>query len=179
MADLTLLVLSGSLRSGSVNTIVADHVAAVTPDGVSVVRHPLDDVPLFNQDLEDAGDPDAVTQLKELTASCDGIVMVTPEYNVGVPAVTKNAVDWMSRPYGSGPITGQPFGVVAVSPGGRAGVGARIHLMDTLRILTERAYEETLGMGKIYDQLEDGRLGDEGADALRTWLAGFVAHVRG
>ena len=33
-----------------------------------------------------------------------------------MPAVLNNAIDWLSRPYGVGAITGKPFGVVGATP---------------------------------------------------------------
>ena len=174
MADLRLMVVSGSLREASLNTLVAESLISHAPDAVAMHRFDLRPVPMFDQDVEEAGDPPPVVALKQAMLDADGLVVVTPEYNVGVPALTKNAIDWLSRPYGDGPIKGKAVGVVAVSPGGRAGIGARSHLMDTLSILTERAYPETLGVGKVYDKLVDGELGSDGVDELMAWFRGFL-----
>ena len=86
---------------------------------------PIDAVPMYNGDLEDAGDPDSVADLKAAVAAADGMVIFTPEYNISVPAVVKNVIDWISRPYGSGAVRSVTIGVVAASPGGRGGVGVR------------------------------------------------------
>lgn len=66
----------------------------------------LAEVPLYNGDLEAEGDPPSVAVLKAAIAGADGVLMATPEYNHGVPAIMKNAVDWASRPAREAPLKG-------------------------------------------------------------------------
>jgi NADPH-dependent FMN reductase len=56
----------------------------------------LDDIPLYNEDVEAAGAPASVVQLRDAIRKADGLA--TPEYNYGVPGVLKNTIDWLSRP---------------------------------------------------------------------------------
>ena len=143
-----------------------------------MVELPIDAVPMYNGDLEDAGDPDSVADLKAAVAAADGMVIFTPEYNISVPAVVKNVIDWISRPYGSGAVRSVTIGVVAASPGGRGGVGVRDHLSDILGIICPGFHRETLGIGHVTQALDNDRLVGDAAADLQAWLAGFVDHTR-
>lgn len=178
MADLRLVVLSGSLRAASANTLVAETLISHSPSSVIGARFDLRPVPFFDQDVEDIHDPAAVTALKTAVQEADGLVLVTPEYNAGVPALVKNAVDWLSRPYGSGSLVGKPVGLISAGPGSRGGSGVREHLSSSLSVLTERRFEETLGLGSIYSKLEDGALTQEALDELLAWYDRFCAFAR-
>lgn len=173
MADLDVVVLSGSLRAASINSLVAETLIARAPGGVRMVRHDLRPIPFFDQDVEDAGDPQVVTDLKQAVIAADALLVVSPEYNVGVPAVMKNAIDWLSRPYGDGAIVGTATGIISASPGGRGGVGARAHLSDSLGVLTDRLFPETLGLARMYGRIGDGALDGDALAELMSWFGRF------
>ena len=175
---LRIVALVGSLRSASVNRLVMESARELLPDGVTMDELPIAEVPMYNGDIEDAGDPDAVAELKQTVREADALVIFTPEYNISVPAVVKNVIDWISRPYGAGAIRAVAVGVVAASPGGRGGTGVRNHLSDILGIICPGFHAETLGIGRVNDALEDGRLTGDAAGGLEQWLDGFVVHAR-
>jgi chromate reductase len=179
MGEVAIVVVSGSLRSASTNTVVAQQLVASAPGDVRAELLDITAVPLFDQDVEDAGDPESVTVIKGAVREADGLVLVTPEYNYGVPAVTKNAVDWLSRPFGDGPVKGTAVGIVSASPSRRGGIGAREHLSDTMRVLTDRLFEETLGLPQIDSLLDGPTLTDDGAALVLPWFERFCAFVRG
>ncbi|HRE42892.1 MAG TPA: NADPH-dependent FMN reductase, partial [Terricaulis sp.] len=116
-SPLRILGLAGSLRQASLNRALLRAAADLAPEGVAIESFDLIDVPLYNGDVEAAGDPPAVAALKAAIAGADGVLFVTPEYNHGVPAVTKNAVDWASRPARGAPLGGKPVGIIGASPG--------------------------------------------------------------
>jgi chromate reductase, NAD(P)H dehydrogenase (quinone) len=126
-----LLGLSGSLRQGSANTALLHAAAELAPGDVEVVVHPLDEVPLFDADLEADGLPPAVAALREALAEADGLLLASPEYNWSVSGVLKNAIDWLSRGPAS-PLDHKPTALLSAA--GRGG-GARglAHLRDVLR----------------------------------------------
>lgn len=105
--------LCGSLRRGSFNAALLRAAAALPPDGSRIDAHTLHGVPLYDGDVEAAeGIPPAVATMKDAGAAADGLLLVTPEYNNGIPGVFKNAIDWMSRPgsdiarvFGGKPVT--------------------------------------------------------------------------
>lgn len=176
---MSIAALIGSLRAASVNRVVFDAARELMPDGVELEEVPLADLPLFDEDIEAAGDPAPVTALKDAVTAADGLVIFTPEYNGSVPAVTKNAIDWLSRPFLTGPIVGTPVGIVAAGPGRSGGAGVRAHLAVPVQLTGGLLHEETLGLPRIHASIVDGVLtGDDVRDALRAWLAGFVDFVR-
>ena len=110
-------VLVGSLRADSVNRQVAESLKAQAPAGVEVeIVEGLADVPFYNEDIDGADVPAAAAALRDRVGAADRVLVVTPEYNATMPAVLNNAIDWLSRPYGQGAISGKPLGVVGVTP---------------------------------------------------------------
>lgn len=179
MPLLTIAAVIGSLKAASVNRAVFDAARELMPDDVELVEVPIADVPLFNEDIEVIGDPAPVVALKEGVGVADALVIFTPEYNGSMPGVTKNAVDWLSRPFLNGPIAGRPVGIVAATPGRRAGAGVREHLALTVAMAGGAVHEETHGVGGVHGALTDGALtDDEARTALRAWIEGLLSFVR-
>jgi chromate reductase len=114
---LRVLGFAGSLRQGSYNRALLRAAQAAAPDGMTLESFDLAAVPLYNGDVEAAGDPEGVAAFKAAIRAADGVLMVTPEYNHGVPGVMKNAVDWASRPPQGAALAGKPVGIIGASPG--------------------------------------------------------------
>lgn len=114
-----VLALVGSLRAASFNRQIAELATQVAPEDIDVsVFEGLGDVPFYNEDIDVAGSvPAAAARLREAAGAAEGFLFVSPEYNGTIPAVLKNAIDWLSRPYGSGALSGKPFAVVGTSFG--------------------------------------------------------------
>jgi len=78
----------------------------------------LDDVPLYNADLDaDGRRPVAVERLKKAVADAGALLIATPEYNHTVPGVLQNAIDWASRPGLKSPLAGKPVAIMGTSVG--------------------------------------------------------------
>src|SRR3984957_11012487 len=113
MAALKILVIPGSLRTGSLNAklaAVAAHQFAQA--GVEVTRLSLADFPLpiYDGDLQTrSGVPKNAVDLKRMIGTHHGVLMVTPEYNSSVPALLKNAIDWVTRVQDAHETRGQVF----------------------------------------------------------------------
>lgn len=171
----SLVGLVGSLRAGSANRQVFAAAQTLVPEGVRLVEAPLRDVPFYDGDVEEVGAPAAVAALREQVEAADAVVLFTPEYNRGVPAVMKNAVDWLSRMPGDSTLSRATVGVVAATPGRHDASGVRGHLADSLTGTTGRFYEASLGIASIGHVMADGAFTDPDVQAaLRTWLADFV-----
>ena len=123
------LVLIGSHRDGSYSRKVAEAIAGMLED--ARLGPPLQALPYFSQDLEPAP-PAAVSRLRAAVGAADTVIIVTPEYNGTVPGVLANTLDWLSRPYRAGALSGKPVIAVAVSPGSRGGHGALAALCSVL-----------------------------------------------
>lgn len=118
-------VLEGSLRKASLSRAAGRAVGALVPADLAVETLPNPGtLPLYDQDLFDAGLPDSVSALAAAVARCDAVLIVTPEYNWSVPGGLKNAIDWLSR-LDPNPLAGKAAAIWSVSPGLLG--GARVH----------------------------------------------------
>ncbi|MFH8786923.1 NADPH-dependent FMN reductase [Streptomyces roseoverticillatus] len=122
-----ILALVGSLRAGSHNRQLAEAAVKIAPAGTDVqLLEGLADVPFYNEDIDVEGSvPEAAAELREAVARADALLLVAPEYNGTMPAVLKNAIDWVSRPFGAGAIAGKPVAVVGTAYGQYGGVWAQ------------------------------------------------------
>ncbi|GIO10248.1 FMN reductase [Brevibacillus reuszeri] len=127
----TIGIICGSLRKNSYNRIIAQALTEMD-DSVEFRWIEINDLPLFNEDLEINGDPEAVTSFKSALRDVDGIMIVSPEYNSGIPGVLKNALDWASRPAKSSVLSKKPVGIIGATPGG---MGTAFAQMQTRQIL--------------------------------------------
>lgn len=129
MAALKILVIPGSLRTGSLNAKLAATIALeLVQAGAEVTRISLLDFPLpiYDGDLQaKSGIPKNALNLKRMMGSHHGVLIVTPEYNSSVPALVKNAIDWISRVQDPHEARGQVFRerafAIAAASGGRLG----------------------------------------------------------
>lgn len=179
----TLFGISGSLRQGSYNASLLRAAAEVAPHGTDVVAGSIRGVPLYDADVEaTSGVPAEVQQLKDQLRSADGLLLVTPEYNNGIPGVFKNAIDWMSRPGADIPAVfgGKPVAILGASPGGFGTILAQSHWLPVLRTLRMKPWFEgrllVSRAGSVFD--EQGNLADDAIrDRLRDFMAAFAAFV--
>ncbi|GLY47100.1 NADPH-dependent FMN reductase [Lentzea sp. NBRC 102530] len=131
-----ILTLVGSLRSGSHNRRLAEAAVQISPDHVEIgLFEDLGTIPFYNEDIDAEGTvPAAATKLREAAADADALLLVSPEYNGTIPAVLKNAIDWLSRPYGAGALSGKPVAVVGTAFGQYGGVWAQDEARKAVRI---------------------------------------------
>jgi NAD(P)H-dependent FMN reductase len=143
MTDIKVLGLVGSLRAASINRQIAELVTEVAPDGVAVtIFEGLGDLPFYNEDIDnDADVPAAVTALRSAAADADAALVVTPEYNGSYPAVIKNAIDWLSRPFGDGALKDKPLAVIGGSFGQYGGVWSHDDTRKSFGIAGPRVVE--------------------------------------
>src|SRR5688500_13769942 len=93
----TILGICGSLRKASLNMAALRACRELMPQGMALQIARIDDLPMFNQDVFDAGMPEPVKRFRSEVAAADGLLIASPEYNFSVPAPLKNAIDWGSR----------------------------------------------------------------------------------
>ena len=143
MPDIKVLTLVGSLRAASINRQIAELATEVAPDGVAVtIFDGLGDLPFYNEDIDNDDDvPATVTALRAAAADADAALVVTPEYNGSYPAVIKNAIDWLSRPFGDGALKGKPLAVIGGSFGQYGGVWAHDDTRKSFGIAGPRVVE--------------------------------------
>ena len=173
MSALKILVIPGSLRSGSLNARLAAVAALELAQlGADVTSVSLSDFPLpiYDGDLETkSGVPKHAVNLKRMIGAHHGVLIVTPEYNSSVPALVKNTIDWVSRVQDPHEARGEVFRgrvfAIASASGGRLG-GTRA--LAALRLIlsachatvipnqlalsfADEAYEETERLRKAAD----------------------------
>lgn len=168
-------VLVGSLRKQSLNRKLALALKELAAAQLSLQIVEIGDVPFYNDDLE-ANAPAEWQRLRGQTLQADALLFITPEYNRSVPAVLKNALDVLSRPYGKTAITGKPAGVISSSPGAMGGFGANHHLRQSLvgvGAKTMAAPEAYIGgAANLFD--EQDKLANAGtAEFLVKFLSAF------
>jgi len=183
-----ILAITGSIRSGSFNQMLTKAVVAHAPAGLSIETASIQDIPLYDGDVEaQAGMPAAVGDLKDRIAAADGLLLVTPEYNNSIPGTFKNTIDWTSRPssdtarvYG-----GKPVGVIGATPGAGGTGLAQAAWLPVLRTLGTipffGARLQVAHASKVFDA--SGALTDEAVrgqiERYLTAFSAFVARLAG
>lgn len=127
-----ILAISGSLRRGSFCTGLIQRLALQSGHLAQMTFHDIGDIPLFNEDVEKSGRPEGVRRLTRAVAESEGVLIVTPEYNHGIPGVLKNALDWASQPYQQSVFRDKPVSLISTSLAFTGGVRAQHQLRETL-----------------------------------------------
>ena len=122
--SINVIGIAGSLRKGSYNRGLIRAAQELAPPNLSIEPFDLRGVPFYDGDLEEQGDPTEVRALKDSISSADALLLATPEYNAGIPAPLKNAIDWASRSpegYRNSAIYGKPVAIMGGGGGGGRG----------------------------------------------------------
>jgi chromate reductase len=171
------LAISGSLRRESLNTRLARTFVDRSPEGVAVEVADLHGIPLYDGDLEEeSGVPGAVVALRERIKKSDGLILVTPEYNGGMPGVFKNALDWLTRPSSEmeATFTGRPTALSGATPGGLGTTLAQAGSLVMLRQLKVHLFADHLRISRAHEVLADEGPDERTARQIDRWLAGFA-----
>jgi len=171
MAKSNLAVIVGSNRRDSINRKLAHALAKLGAGSFEANFPRIDDLPMFNQDLE-GNLPAEVLRYKNELARADAVLIVTPEHDRSIPALLKNAVDWGARPYGKNSWVGKPAFINGTSPGAIGSALAQHHLRSIMvglgaTLLGGEAY--VIFKPDLVD--EAGNIADEGT---RQFLQGFI-----
>lgn len=169
-----MLAISGSLRKASVSTTLLRGLALQEHDGVALSVRTLEDIPLYNEDLDTDPPLASIAMMRDEVKSSDGVVIATPEYNHGIPGVLNNALDWASRPAFASCFRNKPVLIITSAPGGTGGVRAQYQLRETLVSMLANVVpgRESLLAGAA-SHLVEGRLTD--ANTLRVLEKGVQA----
>ena len=127
-----ILCISGSLRERSYNRALLKAAAELAPEGVEIEEFDLREIPLYDADVEAAGDPEPVAKLRAAVAEADALLFATPEYNRGTSGVLKNAIDWLSRPALASVLRWKPVAIMGASTGRGGTRNAQAQVRDAL-----------------------------------------------
>ena len=173
MADLKVLGISGSLRKGSFNTALLKACAGMMPAGMTMAGYArLDDIPLFNQDVFDAGIPAPAKRFRDEVTAADGLLIALPEYNFSLTAALKNAIDWGSRPPNQ-VFMEKPIAIFSASQGPMG--GARVQY-DARRILGQ-LWGHVMPRPEVFIGAAQGKVDAQGNitdEATKKFLAELV-----
>lgn len=178
-----LVAISGSLRGASLNRRLLDlSLRVLEKEGAQVDRVDLRalELPFYDGDLESAsGLPAGAQELVARIAASDGLVIASPEYNYSVPAVLKNAIDWVTRAKPM-PLRGKTAVLMSASPslvGGNRGLWV---LRMSLEVVGVHVYPDMFSLASAQAAFDDaGELGDEALGRfLRFVLTGFARTTR-
>ena len=128
MSKKKISVLVGSLREDSFNKKIANEVIKLASPNLELEILEIGKLVYYNEDLDQGNPPQEWIHFRNKIKNSDGVLFFTPEYNRGLTAVLKNAIDVASRPYGKNSWAGKPGAVVSVSVSALGAFGAN-HLL--------------------------------------------------
>lgn len=175
MSALRVVGIAGSLRRASYNKALLRAAQELAPERLRIEIHEIAEIPLFNEDVEAAGVPPAVTALREAIAAADGLLIATPEYNHGTPGVMKNTIDWLSRPPRKSVLGGKPAALMGASPGTTGTARGQSQLRQAFVFTdTPAMLQPEVLVGRAHERFDaEGRLTDE---KVRSYLVMFLEH---
>ncbi len=167
-----IAVFVGSLRQGSSNKMLVEALEKDAPAGVEFEYIDIR-LPLYSEDIEAVGMPKEVQKAKDAVEAADGVLFATPEYNRSVPGVLKNAIDWISRPYGKSSFAGKPVGIVGSSVGP---VGTAVAQSDLRHIMLFQN-AKVMGQPEVYVANATEVFGEGGEVLSERWQKNFRQYI--
>ena len=168
---------AGSLRRASYNRALLRVAAELATPTLHVTIHDLGPIPLYNSDVEAAGVPNSVAELRAAVRQADALLIATPEYNHGVPGVLKNTIDWLSRPPRESALNGKVAAVMGASPGMTGTARSQTQLRQAFVFTNTYALlQPEVLVARAHEKFDaDGRLTDQGTrDFLKTFMTAFA-----
>jgi len=120
----TVASIVGSASDDSLNRRLANALELAAPDSLEFVEAPIVELPFYKPEY-DADYPPVGRRLKQMVEEADAVLFVTPEYDRSIPAVLKNALEWLSRPFGRNSLADKPV-MVAGASGGLTGASVAV-----------------------------------------------------
>lgn len=181
-SSLRLLGIAGSLRSRSFNRALLASAVELAPAEAAIEIFDLSKVPLYNGDLDnDDARPASVTELKSAISSADALLLVSPEYNYGVPGVLKNALDWASRPGFRSPMSGCPTAIMGVSPGASGTMRGQEQIKQNLLGMGSQVFPHPgVAVSRAKERFDDelNLVDSSTRDFVAKYLGSFAEWVR-
>jgi chromate reductase len=177
-----VLGIAGSLRKGSYNRALLQAARELAPESMQIHifdNTTLENIPAYNDDIRQKGEPETVEILKKEILFADALLFAIPEYNASMSGVLKNAIDWASRPHDKSPLEGKPVAMMGASTG-RGGTkeaqmefrqvctSTKMLALDKPQVLITHADEKFDSRGHLIDE-DSRRLIAKLTEALLEW----------
>ncbi|MFM2478699.1 NADPH-dependent FMN reductase [Celerinatantimonas sp. MCCC 1A17872] len=179
MKSIKIVCISSGIRKQSNSQAVMSSVIELISDRATCSQLPIGAYPHYSQDLEQDALPELIHQARALIEDCDAVIIVTSEYNHGIPGVLKNALDWLSRPVRASAMKHKPVLFISQSTGALGGVRAQYQLRETLSsMLCELVPLPEITIASIANKIVNGKLQDEKAQQfMATQLNEFLTVI--
>ena len=179
---LNVITICGSLRKGSYNAALARMLPKFAPPGMTIgAAPPWSAFPVYNADDQaSSGFPAPVQILADAIRKADGVIIVSPEYNYGLPGGLKNAVDWLSR-LENQPFKDKPIAIQSATGGPLGGPRVQYQWRQVMvfleaHVLTRPEIFVGLAQNKFDDKLE---IKDQPTvDFVKLQLVAFDKYIR-
>ncbi len=178
-----LVAIAGALREKSLNKqLLRLAIEILEKDGVEIDLVDLRalGIPFYDGDVEaSTGLPASAQELVARISAANGLLIASPEYNFSVPAVLKNAIDWVTRAKPM-PLRGKTAVLLSASPSLVGGNRALWVLRMSLEVVGVHVYPDMFSLASAHQGFDDaGALKDEAlARFLRSLLGGFARTTR-
>ncbi|MBS1039207.1 NADPH-dependent FMN reductase [Gluconobacter cerinus] len=161
--------ICGSIRPNSYSQAILNYIRSNDEFLGDVNAIDIGALPHYSQDTEENALPETVLSARKKISVSKGVIIVTPEYNHGIPGVLKNALDWFSRPIFESCIQEKPVFFLTHSPGALGGVRAQYQIRETLVTLNCRlSPTPEIAITHIRNKVTDGKLTDEATKKILT-----------
>jgi chromate reductase len=178
MERIKIIGIAGSLRKDSFNMALLKAAKELETLEMDIEIFSIDNIPLYNEDLEKEGIPEIVKKFKNKIKQADAVLIASPEYNYSVSGVLKNAIDWASRPYNDNSFDNKPIAIMNASGGAFGAVRANFHLRQIIVALNMHPLNkpevlvtyagDKISNGKVHDQKTREKI-QEVLVALEAW----------
>ncbi len=177
---LNIIGISGSLRALSHSRILLRAIADFLPANTGFHELDIGALPHYNEDLDGHRSPDSVVNARQVVERADAVVIVTPEFNHGLPGVLKNTLDWLSRPAFASCFIKKPVMFATVSPGALGGVRAQYQMRETLSSMLCQLYPLVeIAVTHIDRKFEGARLVDDATSGhIRKVTGSFLEQAQ-
>lgn len=170
MPKVALIV--GSNHTGSINAMLAKALTRLAEGTLEITAAKIDDLPVYSQDF-DSDMPESAKRMKREIEAADGVILLTPEHNRSITTLTKNAIDWASRPYGKSSWKGKPVAIGGASRGNIGTAAAQQHLRAILAHLDAAV----MGQPELFFTMKQGLVDEAGNvtdESTRKFLEGYL-----
>ena len=150
-----ILTISGSARKGSTNVKLLDAIAIEFSQHDIYRFDKLDQLPIFTEIEDENSYPDIVLAWRKAVTISDALIISTPEYIHNLPAIIKNALEWLTA---SGELFNKKVLPITFLPNAPRGAKAMQSLLWSLKAMDAEVVAQLPLYQNEIEFDEDGKL---------------------